>query len=50
MVFPNLIIPEGVAVGACSLVTKSLDEWGIYVGVPVKRIKDRSRCMVELIK
>lgn len=49
VVFPNLIIGEGVAVGACSLVTKSLSAWGIYVGVPVKKVKDRSKKMKELV-
>lgn len=42
VVFPKLTIGEGVAVGACSLVTKSLDEWKIYIGIPVKVLKDRS--------
>ena len=49
VVFPNLTINEGVAVGACSLVTKSLDEWGIYVGVPVKRLKNRLKGLLELV-
>ena len=48
VVFPDVTIEEGVAVGACSLVNRTLDEWGIYVGIPAKRIKDRSRRMVEL--
>ena len=50
VVFPNLTLGTGVAIGACSLVTKSLDEWGIYIGVPAKRIKDRNRYMMELAK
>lgn len=49
VVFPNLIIGEGVAVGACSLVTKSLPAWGIYVGIPVRKIKDRSKKMKGLV-
>lgn len=49
VVFPNLTLGEGVAVGGCSLVTKNLDPWGIYIGTPVKRIKDRSRNMLNLI-
>ena len=40
-IFPNITIGEGSLVGACSLVTKSLEPWGIYVGTPVKRVKDR---------
>ena len=42
-ILPNIVIGEGSSVGANSLVTKSLDEWGIYVGCPVKRIKERSK-------
>lgn len=48
-VFPNLTIGEGVAVGACSLVTKSLEEWGIYVGVPAKFLKQRSKQLLNLV-
>lgn len=48
-VFPNLTIGEGVAVGACSLVTKSLEEWGIYVGIPAKFLKQRSKQLLNLV-
>jgi hypothetical protein len=37
-------------VGAKSLVTKSLDEWGIYSGIPTKRIKERSRDLLAFEK
>lgn len=50
VIFPKLTIGEGVAVGACSLITKNLDPWGIYVGTPVRRVKDRSQNMVNLVK
>lgn len=50
VVFPNLTIGEGVAVGACSLVSKSLDEWGIYVGIPVNRFKDRSKGLLRFVE
>lgn len=49
VVFPNLTIEEGVVVGACSLVRHSLDAWGIYVGTPVKRLKDRSKQLLKFI-
>lgn len=49
VIFPNLTIEEGVVVGACSLVRHSLDEWGIYVGTPVKRLKDRSKQLLKFI-
>lgn len=48
-VFPNLTIGEGVAVGACSLVTKSLEEWGIYIGTPVRYLKPRSKKIKNLV-
>lgn len=41
VVFPNVTICEGTVVGACSLVVHDLGSWGIYHGIPVKRIKDR---------
>ena len=48
-IFPNLTIGEGSVIGACSLVTKSLSEWGIYVGVPAKILKKRSQRLTQLI-
>lgn len=50
VVFPNLTIGEGVAVGACSLVNKSLNEWGIYAGVPAKRLKGRNNGLLEYVE
>jgi len=43
VIFPGVVIEEGTAVGAMSLVNKSTEPWGIYVGIPAKRIKDRKR-------
>jgi galactoside O-acetyltransferase len=43
VVLPNIEIGEGVTVGAGSVVTKSLEPWGIYAGVPARRIGSRSR-------
>jgi acetyltransferase-like isoleucine patch superfamily enzyme len=37
-----------VAVGALSLVTKDLPAWGIYFGAPCKRLRERSRRLLEL--
>lgn len=47
-ILPGVILHEGVSVGSMSLVTKSLDEWGIYIGIPCKRIKERQRKLLEL--
>lgn len=43
VVLPNLTISEGAAIGALSLVKKTLPGWGIYAGNPLKKLKDRNR-------
>jgi len=48
VVFPSVTIGEGCAIGAMSLVNKSTDPWGIYVGIPVRKLKDRSKDMIKL--
>ena len=47
-VLPSVVLGEGSAVGCMSLVNKSLDSWGLYVGIPCKRIKDRSMHILDL--
>lgn len=46
-VMPDLHIGEGTAVGSMSLVNKSLAPWGIYAGIPCKRIKERKRDLLN---
>ena len=41
-------LQEGCAVGAMSLVNKSLSGWRIYFGIPCRVFKERSRKMAEL--
>ena len=48
-IFPNVTIAEGTAVGAMSLVKKSLAPWGIYAGIPVRYIKARSKNLVTVL-
>jgi galactoside O-acetyltransferase len=43
-------IGEGCSVGSMSLVHKDLDDWGVYVGIPVKRLKDRKKNLLALEK
>jgi acetyltransferase-like isoleucine patch superfamily enzyme len=50
VILPDLTIGEGSSVGAMSLVNKSLDAWGVYFGIPVKRLKDRKKDILELEK
>ncbi len=47
-ILPNVRLGEGVSVGCMSLINKSLDEWGIYVGIPCRRIKERSKKILQL--
>lgn len=45
-VLPNVTIGEGTVVGACSLVTNSLRKWGIYYGIPARRVKNRRKDLI----
>ena len=49
-IMPNLSIGEGSSVGAHSLVTKTLEPWGVYLGTPARKIKNRSKKLLELEK
>ncbi|HKS11864.1 MAG TPA: acyltransferase [Pseudomonas sp.] len=48
VVLPGVTLGQGAAIGALSLVTKRCDEFGIYSGVPARRIKARKRALLEL--
>jgi galactoside O-acetyltransferase len=48
VILPQVEIGEGSAVGALSLVKRSLDPWGIYAGAPVRRLKARSTKLLAL--
>jgi galactoside O-acetyltransferase len=50
VVLPGVTLDEGVAIGALSLVNKSCESFGVYSGIPVKRIKNRQRNILELEK
>lgn len=50
IIFPGVNIAEGCSIGAMALVTKSTESWGIYTGVPAKRVKDRKKDLLELEK
>ncbi len=46
-ILPGVVIGEGTSLGAMSLANKSLEAWGIYVGIPCKKIKKRSKKLLE---
>jgi galactoside O-acetyltransferase len=50
VILPGVKISEGSAIGALSLVTKSLKSWGIYFGAPVKKIGIRKKNVINLSK
>ena len=50
IVFPGVRIAEGCSSGAMALINKSTEPWGIYVGNPARRLKDRKRDLLELEK
>ncbi len=47
IVLPGVEIGEGSTVGALSLVSRNLDPWGVYGGVPARRLKDRRQDLLE---
>lgn len=49
IILPNVKIMEGTVTGALTLVTKDLNEWGIYVGIPAKFLKQRSNKLLERV-
>lgn len=48
VILPGVILEDGVAVGALSLVNKNCAAFGIYAGNPVRRIKERRSDLLEL--
>jgi len=48
IVLPSVVFGEGTSVGAMSLITKSTDSWGIYTGIPAKKLRERNRGCCEL--
>lgn len=50
IVLPDIVIFDGVAVGASSLVLGDLQSWKVYAGIPAKIIKERKKDLLELEK
>ena len=48
VVLPRVTLKMGSAVGALSLVNKSLESWYIYMGVPARKIKKRQKKILKL--
>ena len=43
VIMPNVTIGEGSIIGVQSIVTKSVAPWGIYQGIPLRRLKSRNK-------
>lgn len=50
VIMPGVSIGEGSVIGALSFVNKSVGEWGIYFGSPVKRLGNREKDVIKLSK
>ena len=50
IILPNIEIGVGCAVAAMSLIKHNCDEFGVYAGVPAKKIGERKRNLLELEK
>ena len=50
VILPGVVMEDGVAIGALSLVKNSCEAFGIYAGSPAKRIGNRNRRVLDLEK
>lgn len=49
-VMPGIDIGEGCSFGSMTLISKSTEPWGIYVGIPARRIREREKGLLEFEK
>ncbi|MGZ8250087.1 acyltransferase [Methylomagnum sp.] len=50
VILPGVMLEDGVAIGALSLVQKNCSSFGIYSGVPARRIRERKQDLLKLEK
>ena len=50
IILPNTVVKEGSVIGCLSLVKGTIDPWGIYGGIPLKKIKDRKQDLLQFEK
>lgn len=46
-ILPGSYIEDGAAFGAHSLITGNCKGWNIYAGIPVRKIKDRKKMLLQ---
>lgn len=49
LVFPSVCVGEGTILGAMSMAKQALIPWSIYAGIPAKKIKNRSKGLLDLM-
>lgn len=50
VILPGVVLQDGAAIGALSLINKNCEAFSVYSGVPAKKIKDRSKNILKLEK
>lgn len=50
VIMPGITLEEGTALGAFTFVNRSTNKWGIYAGIPARRIKEREHTVLDLYK
>jgi acetyltransferase-like isoleucine patch superfamily enzyme len=50
IILPGANLAEGTSIGAGTLVRVPTEEWSIYVGVPARKLRKRSKQLLELEK
>jgi len=50
LILPGVTFAEGSAVGAMCVVQESLQPWTFYVGAPARKVRDRSRDVVDIAR
>jgi len=48
VILPGVVIAEGSALGSFSFVNRNTDEWSINAGIPIKKVKNRDKEILEL--
>jgi galactoside O-acetyltransferase len=47
LILPGASFGEGSVLGAMSLVSRPLEPWTIYAGVPARRLRERKRDVLQ---
>lgn len=47
VVLPGVILTEGTACGAMTLVNRSTEPWSVYIGIPARKMKERKKELLE---